>query len=336
VTRPELRNALRRAAVRATQAPSVHNTQPWRFILCGDVLEIHADWTRQLRVLDPRGRQLMLSCGCALFNARAALAGSGFGAAIERFPDPARPDLVARIVIAEGRQPEDGLADLDPAIETRRTNRREFSDEVVPEDVIDVLIDAANREAAEAFSIVRPEHRLAAARLSQEADQIENVDPAYRAELRAWTSDDPRREDGVPAFAVPYVDAGSEDDLPIRDFDTRGMGWLPTRTHSSLNQCLLLLGALDESRMAWLRTGEALERVLLETTRRGYAASPLTQVVEVARTNELLRQELSLTMRPHVLLRVGRAPRTEPTRRRRLVDVLIEDVRTDAPGFDGR
>jgi hypothetical protein len=303
----------------------VHNTQPWRFILGGDVLEIRADWTRQLRVLDPHGRQLLLSCGCALFNARVALAGSGFGAMIERFPDPARPDVVARIVIDESRQIDDGLAELDPAIEVRRTNRREFSDEVVPEDVVDVLVDAANREAAEAFSIERPEHRLAAARLSQQADQIENTDPAYRAELRAWTSDDPRRDDGVPAYAVPYVDGGSEDDLPIRDFDTRGMGWLPTRTHSSLNQCLLLLGALEESRMAWLRTGEALERVLLEIARRGYAASPLTQVVEVARTNELLRQELGLTMHPHVLVRVGRAPMMSPTRRRRLVDVLIED-----------
>jgi hypothetical protein len=325
VTHPQLTKALRRAAVRATQAPSVHNTQPWRFILGGDVLEIRADWTRQLRVLDPHGRQLLLSCGCALFNARVALAGSGFGAMIERFPDPARPDVVARIVIDESRQIDDGLAELDPAIEVRRTNRREFSDEVVPEDVVDVLVDAANREAAEAFSIERPEHRLAAARLSQQADQIENTDPAYRAELRAWTSDDPRRDDGVPAYAVPYVDGGSEDDLPIRDFDTRGMGWLPTRTHSSLNQCLLLLGALEESRMAWLRTGEALERVLLEIARRGYAASPLTQVVEVARTNELLRQELGLTMHPHVLVRVGRAPMMSPTRRRRLVDVLIED-----------
>src|SRR5664279_2501176 len=99
VTRPELINALRRAAVRATRAPSVHNTQPWRFVLNGDSLEIHADWSRQLRVLDPRGRQLLLSCGCALFNARVSLAASGHGARVERLVDPVSPELVARIVI---------------------------------------------------------------------------------------------------------------------------------------------------------------------------------------------------------------------------------------------
>ena len=128
----------------------------------------------------------------------------------------------------------------------------------------------------------------------------------------------------MPAFAVPHVDAGAEDDLPIRDFDTRGMGWLPTRTRSSLSQCLLLLGALEDNPMAWLRAGEALERMLLEVARRGYAASPLTQVIEVASTNEQLRNELRLSMHPHVLLRVGRAPATPATRRRRLVDVITE------------
>jgi hypothetical protein len=321
----ELTKALRRAAVRATRAPSVHNTQPWHFVLNKEWLEIYADPGRQLRVLDPQGRQMIMSCGCALLNARVALAAAGYSADVERFPDPARPDFVARISVHPlGEPPEPGLAPLDPAIDERQTNRRQFMDEHVPADVIEVLVDAANRENTQAFEIVRPEDRVTASRLSQQADQLENSDPAYRAELRAWTSDDPRREDGVPAFAVPHVDGGPSDDLPIRDFDTTGMGWLPTRTQSSLSQCLLLLGGVEDNPLAWLRTGEGLERVLLEIARRGYAASPLTQVVEVARTNQSLRQELGLTMHPHVMLRVGRAPMMSPTRRRRLVDMLTE------------
>jgi nitroreductase len=325
VSHPLQSIAIRRAAVRATRAPSVHNTQPWRFVLFQDSLEIHADRARQLRVLDPLGRQLALSCGCALLNARASLAASGFTASVERLPDPARPDLMARIVVGDlVAHDEGGLAGLDPVIDERHTNRRRFLEEEVPQDVVGALVAAANTEGAEAFPITRPQHRLSAARLSQLADRIENSDPAYRAELRAWTSEDERRSDGVPASAVPHVDAGTGDELPIRDFDTHGMGWLPTQTRSSRNQCLLLLGALEETRVAWLQTGEALERVLLEIGRRGYAASPLTQVVELPRTNDLLRQELGLAMHPYVLLRVGRAPAATPTRRRRLVDVLTE------------
>jgi hypothetical protein len=102
------------------------------------------------------------------------------------------------------------------------------------------------------------------------------------------------------------------------------MGWLPTRTHSSIQQCLLLLGTKSDTPLAWLHAGEALERLWLEATRHGYVASPLTQVVEVPRTRAALRQELHLQMHPHVLMRVGRASITSASRRRSLTDVVTE------------
>jgi hypothetical protein len=316
--------ALRRAAVRATLAPSVHNTQPWHFVLRDNTLDVYADRSRQLLVLDPRGRQLVISCGCALFNARTSLAASGLTVRVERFPDPNDPDLLARLSVIGHQDPSDLVRELDAAIEYRRTNRRRFLNENVPDDLVDLLVEIAALEGAVLFPIRDREHRLVTTALSQHADRIEYSDPAYRAELRAWTTDDPTRPDGVPAMAVPHVDAGSGDEVPIRDFDTHGLGWLPTRTESTAQQCLLLLGAQSEDRRSWLRTGEALERILLELTRRDYVASPLTQVVEVAGTNQALRRELGLRMHPHVLLRVGRAPATPAVRRRRLVEVLTE------------
>lgn len=317
--------ALRRAAVRATRAPSVHNTQPWRFVLRADSLEIHADRTRQLRVLDPRGRQLIISCGCALFNTRVALAAAGIAADVERIPDQLRPAVVAKVMASGVRLADDALiAHLDPSIDTRQTNRRRFSDAVVPESLVTLLRESAAAEACDLFPVVRDEHRLALAELSQVADRIENADPAYRAELRQWTSDDPGRDDGVPSYAVPHVDGRAGDAVPMRDFDTHGMGWLPSRTESSARQCLLLIGTDDDNPAAWVRTGEALEHVLLEITRAGYAASPLTQVIEVPQTHAALREDLGLAMHPHILLRVGRAPITPATRRRRLADVIVE------------
>ena len=132
--------ALRRSAVRATLAPSVHNTQPWRFELRPPTLSIVADRSRQLRVLDPTGRQLTISCGCALFNARSSLAASGFGVEVERFPDPASSALVARITAREaGGGTVDPIAALDNVIDLRRTNRRRFADDAVPAEVVESL-----------------------------------------------------------------------------------------------------------------------------------------------------------------------------------------------------
>jgi hypothetical protein len=254
------------------------------------------------------------------------MAAAGYDPAVERRPDPMQPDLLARVLVGEPRRDWVPVGALDDEAERRHTNRRRFSDEPVPPVAVAALVAAADAEGAVLFPVEREAHRQSTARLSQLADEIENADPAYRAELRAWTTDDVRRRDGVPAAAVPHTDAGSGDEIPIRDFDTRGMGWLPTQTQSSMRQCLLLLGSAADDPVAWLRSGEALERVLLEVTRRGYVASPFTQVIEVARTNAMLRQELALTMYPHILLRVGRAPATTPTRRRRLVDMIAESV----------
>lgn len=312
----------RRAAVRATRAPSVHNTQPWRFVLGRDALEVHADWSRQLTVLDPEGRQLLLSCGCALFNARVSLAAADAAVKLQRLPDPGRPTLVARLGLTGHGEPEPSLAALDAVIDTRQSNRRRFEDMPVPDDVVDTLITAARLEGAQLVPVHRREHRLAVARLSQLADRIENAQPGYRAELRRWTGGDSFRPDGVPAASVPHADGSSEDDIPIRDFDTQGVATLPGHTRSSIEQCLLLLGTNADTPAAWIRAGEALERVWLELTARGYTVSLFSQLIEVPTTRAQLRVALGLRMQPHMLLRVGRAAPTPATRRRRLVDVL--------------
>ena len=323
MTRPvPVSEVLHRAVARAALAPSVHNTQPWRFRLTGDGLELRADRSRQLGVLDPTCRQLVLSCGCALFNARTLLAAHGYQSTVLRLPDAADPDLLARLTVGPGSAEASPIAALNSVVEKRQNNRRQFSPDPVPAELVDELVAAAEAEEAGLFVIARPEHRIATAVLSQQADAQQNADPAYRAELRAWTSDDPARRDGVPASAVPHVDAGAGDDIPIRDFDSRGAGWLPTETRSSMNQCLLLLTTQRDSRPGWLRAGEALERIWLLATRHEYAMSLLTQVVEVPRTRQQLRAELGLESHPLVLLRIGKAPVTASSQRRPLPELF--------------
>lgn len=320
---PDITAVLRDAALYAMRAPSVHNTQPWHFDLHGGELEMHADPSRQLKVLDPARRQLTISCGCALFNARVGIAARGWTPLVNRLPTDGEPNLMARIGGVEPTSLGGPLAVYEPGIERRQTNRRRFSDNDVPADVVDALVCAAALEGAELVVVRTEEHRLALARLARQADDSQLLDPAYRAELRAWTRDPPGR-DGVPARTVPHVDGTAHDEIPMRDFDTHGMGWLPAGTHSSRHLCLLLVCTDQDTVPDWLEAGEALERVLLELTLRGYVASLLTQVIEVAGTRAALRHDLGLTGHPQVLLRVGRAASTAASGRRRIVDVLSE------------
>jgi nitroreductase len=298
MTRLTVAQALRRAAARATLAPSIHNSQPWRFILTKGTLELHADWARQLRVLDPDSRQLMISCGCALFNARVALAAAGYATVVRRLPEPARPDLIARLSIGDPDEPPDyRVAALDSVIELRHTNRRRFADDRVPAELVDDLVAAAAAEGGNLLP-VRGEAQLAStAALVRRAIAVADADPAYRAELRAWTTEVPDRAEVMAVAGQVEAD-----------------------------QCLLLLWSAGDNPRAWLQAGEALQRALLELTERGYAAGMLSQVAEVPAVRALISRELNVAGQPHLLLRVGRAPMTPATRRRRLVEVLVEHL----------
>ncbi len=314
-TRIPPRSPLEAAADAAVLAPSVHNTQPWRIVLHPDRLELFADRTRQLTVLDPLGRALAQSVGAALFNARVAVAAAGHAVRVDRLPDAADPGLMAVLRPVDG-PPDGALAALAPAVRRRRTNRRRYTAQRVPEDLLRLLVAAAAAEETTLVPVTRDEHVRLLARLTRQADGLQNADPAYRAELRRWTNRDPATGDGVPATAVPHVDGRHPDELPVRDFDTAGAGLLPPDTGSGTDQTLVLLATSRDDQAAWLRCGEALERVLLELTTRGWVAGPLTQPVEVPVTRTQLRSALTWDAHPQSVLRIGRAPATSPTPRR--------------------
>ncbi len=322
---PDRTQVLRTAAQRAALAPSIHNTQPWRFRLRHGTLEMRTDPERQLQVLDPAGRQIAISCGCALFNARVAVAASRYAFTVERWPDPAEPDLFARITLGEPAAPWTPLVRLDPAIDRRQSNRREFFEDRVPEEIMWELCTAADAEDVVLVPILTSDQRHVVAKLVREADNIENADPQYRAELEQWTTAMGNRSDGVSARSFPLATA-HRGDVPLRDFGTSVSGQMPPVMDSGAEQCLMVLGTHADDRMAWLRAGEALERVWLEATRLDYVASLISQPVEVRQTRQQLRRELDVTIWPQTVLRVGQAAPNTATSRRDLADVLEEPV----------
>lgn len=313
--------ALEDAADLAVLAPSVHNTQPWRIELHLDRMDLRVDRSRRLDVLDPQGRAMIQSVGAALLTARVALAAEDWAVEVDRFPRPSDPDLLAVVRPVAGRA-DRGLAALAPAAAQRRTNRRPFAADPVPEDVLRLLIGAAAEEDTGLVPVTQEPHRRLVARLAQQADELQNSSPAYRAELRRWTTRPAAAGDGVPSSAVPRTAVGPGGDVPLRDFDTEGDGALPARTGSGADETLVLLATHEDGPTAWLRSGEALQRVLLELTRLGWAASPVSQVIEVPMTRTHLRWALTWDAHPQMLLRIGRAEPTGPVPRRSRDDAV--------------
>ena len=96
-------------------------------------------------------------------------------------------------------------------------------------------------------------------------------------------------------------------------------------TGSGRDQCLMILGSPRDTPLAWLRTGEALQRLWLEATRLDHVISLFTQVVEVPDLRDELRTQLGLGCEPQVVIRVGQAAPNVATNRRDL-DQLIEGM----------
>lgn len=327
----ELGQAVYAAAALATRAPSIHNTQPWRFDVGPDWIELRSDPSRRLHVLDPDGRQMVLSCGAALVTARLSLEAAGLQVSTTLVPDPAKPDWLARLeVTASDAAPDAHVQALSAAVERRHTNRRTFTDEPLPEPIIATLRSAVESEGAWLHVVSGSDDHLVTAVLLQMADEAQKTDPEYHEELRHWTTSDPSRRDGVPTSAIPQVDTDRPQEIPVRDFEAGATGALPALAPEGRRQTLVVVGTDADDRTAWLQAGQALQRLLLETTIGGLVASPFTQVTEVPKARQRLRAELRLIGHPQVMLRMGRAEDTGATPRRPVDEVIARHDTTQS------
>jgi nitroreductase len=302
----------------AVAAPSIHNSQPWRFAVRPGGVELFADRTRLLDVVDPRGRELTISLGAALLNLRVAIVRHGRVPVTRLLPDPARPDLVAVVRLGPHVVPDATVKALAHAIPLRHTNRRPFTRVTVPAEVMAELVAAAEVEGG-TLTVADDLGRDQLLGLARSADRRLRADPGYRRELTAWTSGDPDRDDGVPRTAFGPWDA--LETLPLRDFGlTRPTE--PRRTaHFEARPTLVVLATAGDTPEQWLRAGQALERVLLTATVRGLATTPLSQPLEVPRLRELLTDPAT-GAHPQVILRVGYGPDSPASPRRPLADVV--------------
>ena len=321
MTTPHLTASLRHVIEAATLAPSVHNTQPWRFVLRADGFDLLADPGRRLPVLDPTGRLLHLSCGAALVTARTAARALGLAADVALLPDPEWPDLLARLTVSAGAVPDDAELALALAVLHRHTVRGPFDDRPVPEQLLRSLARVAEQEGA-ALHVVRDEgERVSLAVLLSMADWQEERDPAYRAELARWVREDPAGG-GIPPQAV-QEDPGRGSSLRLRDFTLthpeHAAGGAPTPD----DPAVVVLTSRGDGPLAWLRAGQALGAVLLHAAAEGVQAQPLGQVVDRSGPRTALARSLGLTGVPQMVLRLGYASAHAATPRREVEDVLV-------------
>lgn len=308
----------------AIAAPSLHNSQPWRFRCTASAIELYADKHQALPAADPDARESRLACGAALLNLRVAVAGLGIHPVIRLLPDPHRRDLLATVRPQGHRQATPEELTLLAAIPRRRTNRRPFTSTPVPPRLISTLRRAAKVEHAWLATMTPAQLPLLRSMVAR-AHAIQRRDPAFRAEWAAWTG----RPEGEPA-GVPASAGGPapepQDEWVLRDFSAgTARTRLPGKDFEP-NPLIVTVGSFHDLPLAQLYAGQAMQRVLLTATAEGLSASFISQVVEVPTVRRQLRGLVGGGLWPQAVLRLGHGSNTPPTPRRPLDDVLDNPV----------
>jgi len=320
-TEPDLTRHVGYLIATAARAPSVHNTQPWRFKVSGQTVEVYSDPSRKLRV-DPLGREMLISCGAALFGLRLAIRSLGYRAVVELFPDPSSLRLLARVRLGAAAPVTGRERAMLEAVPHRHTHRGPFDPDPLPDGLLAGLQHDALMEGA-TLAIIDEHSYGKLVVLAGPASRARDLDRLNQAEVRRWTraAGDGAR-DGVPGQAFPARPGGNPTRLPQRDFDLgRGFGRLPVGGHPPAVTAALL--TRRDGREGWLRAGQALHRVLLHAATRWVFAGLYTQPLEADATRRQIRASLALPGWPQVLLELGVA-RTSPTTARRPFNELIE------------
>jgi len=311
----------------AVYAPSVNNTQPWWFYGADHEVGVHADDERKLAVADPDGREMMISCGAALFTARLALRYIGIVPKVRVFPEPGLATLVAKINWDETAPPVDYERELFAEIRRRRTHRGGFDPEPLPEGILAAMMDEAFKENATLRIVGDEAQRRALAAVVEAGEYAVRANSARAREQAKWAPPPgSARRDGVPTTAYPARPGRIEPNFPSRDF-AHGRGWgLPPNgeaQHAWSAGVVAVLSTSGDRPEDWVNAGQALQRVLLFATSCGLSIALHSQPLEVPQLRDFIKVQFCDGAEPQMLLRFGVTDQAAISVRRPVDDVLF-------------
>lgn len=312
----------------AILAPSGHNTQPWAFNINDDTVSLYADRNRALPVVDPKDRELIISCGASLYYLRLAIRCFGYQDEVVLLPSSEGMDLLAQVRLGSSRAPTVDERELFNSILTRRTNRQAFATRAIPLELLEQLQDDVASEGGVLRIITDEKEKGRVADLIAEGDLRQMNNPDFREELAHWI----RRGHGPSHDGMPGYAFGVSEKL---DFMTPVAALMMRRFNMGKGQAakdhelatgssaLAVISGREDAPKTWLEVGQALAKMLLRAESKGLKASYLNQPIEEAMLRTQIRHVLMLDGVPQLLLRLGYGPELDaPTPRRSVAEVL--------------
>lgn len=305
----------------ATLAANGHNTQPWKFAVKEDAIEIHPDYTRRLPVVDPQDRELWISLGCALENLLVAARATGYAAEVT-YPEAA--DYIHIRLTADSPQNSPLLA----AIELRQNTRSEYDGQPVKAADLDQIQALPLESGIELRYVLNPTGLETVLDYVNEGNLRQYADKAFIDELVYWLRFNKKEAlaslDGlfsgssgnpeVPGWLGRLFVAGAK---PQQQADAEAK-----KLRSSPGAVVIASTADDKA--AWVRTGQVYERLALTMTSLNIKSAFLNQPLEVVDLRSQFQHGMGLgAFAPQLLVRFGYAAAMPRSLRRPVEQVIM-------------
>ncbi len=305
----------------ATLAANGHNTQPWKFAIKDNAIEIHPDYSRRLLVVDPHDRELWISLGCALENLLVAARASGYTIEVT-YPD--RADFIHVQLAADTPQG----SSLFDAIPLRQNTRSAYDGRLIKNEDLDQLQALQVEPGVMLQFATNPTAMDTILEYVNLGNLAQYADTAFVDELIEWLRFNKKEAlsslDGlysacsgnpqVPRFIGQMFVAGTK---PQQQADADAAKF---RT----SPVAVVVASETEDKSAWVRTGQVYERLALQTTALGIKSAFLNQPIEVPELRGQFQSAIGLgSYLPQLLVRLGYAEAMPRSLRRPVEEVLI-------------
>lgn len=308
----------------ATLAPSGHNTQPWKFAVRENAIDILPDYNRRLPAVDPQDRELWISLGCALENMTLAANASGYQA------NATYPTRNAdHITVHLSRSPVPPADPLFAAIPHRQNNRSSYDGRTVSASERRRIEAVKSKAGVSTLVFTDTRHKEAIIDYIKAGDKAQFGDPLFVSELVSWIRFN--KPEVLHSLDGLYTRCTGNPDVP-RWLGKRFLSGAsaPQQADTSARKArsssgLIVITSERDDKAHWIETGRLYERLALTPTASGLSVAFLNQPAEVPVLRSQIQRYLGIgTDRPQLMLRFGYASDALPhSPRRPLESVLV-------------
>jgi hypothetical protein len=306
----------------ATLAANSHNSQPWKFAVLEDMIEIHPDYTRRLPVVDPDDRSLWISLGCALENLLLAAQAQGYHGEV------VLPNSTTELISVKLSAISTYIDPLVAYIPLRQNTRSEYLAEMIKIEEIRKLQATKVEPGTGLEFILNPERMETVVEYVNAGNLQQYADPSFVQELIDWLRFNEREAfssmDGlfsrcsgnptVPSWLGKMFVSGTK---PAKQADSDAK-----KLRSSIGA--VILTSEKDDRSSWVNVGRVYQRLTLNMTTYDIKSALLNQPIEVPEIRPQFQSAMNLGEQiPQLLVRFGYAPAMPKSLRRPVEQILI-------------